>query len=144
MKLAIVNGANLNMLSYRETEHYGSLTYDDLINKIKDNLPDIFTYVDFFQSNIEGEIINYLHKITREDYDALIINPGAYAHYSYAIYDALLIFKGYKIEVHLSDIYQRDDFRKKLVTAPACNEIISGQGVNSYLLALASLVDIYS
>ena len=136
MKLAIVNGPNLNMLVYREREHYGSLSYDELIEEIKDNIPKKITVTTFFQSNSEGAIIDFLHKITKEKYDALIINPGAYAHYSYAIYDALLIFQGYKIEVHLSDIYKREEFRRNLVTAGACHNVISGLGIKSYLNAL--------
>ncbi|MDF9867207.1 3-dehydroquinate dehydratase-2 [Bacilli bacterium PM5-3] len=139
MKLAIINGPNINMLGYRETEHYGRLNYQELINEIKNKVPNRFDEINFFQSNSEGKIIDYLHEITLENYDALIINPGAYAHYSYAIYDALLIFKGYKIEVHLSDVYNRDEFRKKLVTAPACQNIISGLGIESYLKALSEL-----
>jgi 3-dehydroquinate dehydratase-2 len=144
MKLAIVNGPNLNMLGYRENEHYGSFTYDYLIKEIKDEMPKVFVDVAFFQSNHEGEIIDFLHQITKQDYDALIINPGAYAHYSYAIYDALLIFKGYKIEVHLSNVYQREEFRANLVTGVACDNIISGLGLKSYLNALEEIDNIFT
>ena len=139
MKLAIINGPNINMLGHREIEHYGQITYDELLEQINVNIPDIFDCVDYFHSNNEGELITFIQNITLEHYDALIINPGAYSHYSYAIYDALLIFAGYKIEVHLSDINNRDEFRKKLVTGQACHTIISGLGVNSYLKALKEL-----
>jgi len=143
MKLAIINGPNLNMLGYREEEHYGTITYDRLIDEIKNDIPDSFGNVSFFQSNSEGEIIGFLHEITLEKYDALIINPGAYAHYSYAIYDALLIFEGYKIEVHLSNVFEREEFRRVLVTANACDNMISGLGAKSYLNALEELENIF-
>ncbi|MGL4382278.1 MAG: type II 3-dehydroquinate dehydratase [Bacilli bacterium] len=133
MKIAIINGANLNMLGYREQDHYGSNTYDDLVNLIKEHPLAQKYELDFFQSNSEGALIDYLHHITINNYDALIINPGAYTHYSYALYDALLIFKGYKVEVHLSDISNRDDFRSQLITTKACDTMISGLKMQSYI-----------
>lgn len=135
MKIAIINGPNLNMLAYRDKEIYGDNSYEDIENTIKDNVKkeDVVT---LFQSNHEGAIIDYIHQIVFDKYDALIINPGAYAHYSYAIYDALEIFKGIKVEVHLSDISKRDEFRKVSITSKACDIMISGQQINSYIKAI--------
>ena len=135
MKIAIINGPNLNMLAYREKEIYGDYTYEDIEKIISENVHNDDQVV-YFQSNHEGAIIDFIHKITIDNYDSLIINPGAYAHYSYAIYDALLIFKGIKVEVHLSDISKRDEFRKTSITSNACEKMISGFQINSYLKAL--------
>ena len=135
MKIAIINGPNLNMLEYREKEIYGDYTYHDIEIIIRENAKSE-DEISFFQSNHEGAIIDYLHTIIIEKYDALIINPAAYSHYSYAIYDALLMFKGIKVEVHLSDINNRDEFRKVSITGKACDKIISGLQINSYLEGL--------
>ena len=134
--ILIVNGPNLNMLGKRPENIYGSFTYNDLLEKIenwslKNGIP-----VEVFQSNVEGEIINRLQK---EDYKGLIINAGAYTHYSYAIRDALEILKLPKIELHISNIYKREDFRKKSVIAPVCDGQIAGLGLDGYILALGYL-----
>lgn len=143
MKIAIINGPNLNMLGYREKEHYGSHTYDQLIELIDQEADQLeIEQIEYFQSNHEGAIIDYLHEITLDDFDGLIINPAAYSHTSIAILDALLIFKGYKIEVHLSDVLNREDFRRNLVTAQGCDEVISNDGVKVYLKALQKMVNV--
>ncbi|WP_129409635.1 type II 3-dehydroquinate dehydratase [Marinitoga lauensis] len=134
--ILIVNGPNLNMLGKRPENIYGSFTYNDLLKKIenwslKNGIP-----VEVFQSNVEGKIINRLQK---EDYKGLIINAGAYTHYSYAIRDALEILKLPKIELHISNIYKREDFRKKSVIAPVCDGQITGLGLDGYILALEYL-----
>lgn len=135
MKILIINGANLNLLGTREPEIYGTTSMESIIKSIENkyNTHDFF----YFQSNHEGAIID---RIQEEDFDALVINPGAFTHYSYAIADCLKNLKKPKIEVHISNIYQREEFRQKSVTARYTDGILSGFGVNGYLLAVESLV----
>lgn len=134
MKVLIVNGPNLNLLGTREPEIYGSTTMDDCITALRNEFQqhDIL----FYQSNIEGEIINRLQK---DDFDALVINPGAFTHYSYAIADCLKNIDKTKIEVHISNIYKREEFRQKSVTASFTDGILSGFGINGYRLAILGL-----
>lgn len=134
-KIAIVNGPNLNMLGHREPEHYTKLTYQQLIDYINENNHDFA--LEFFQSNHEGDIVDFLNKITIEDYDGLVINPAAYSHTSIAIRDALTIFNKPKVEVHLSDVTNREAFRQILMTAEACDHLISNQQEEGYIMALA-------
>lgn len=132
MKILIINGVNLNMLGIREPDIYGTTTYDGLITHIND-----FYQCDFFQSNSESKIVDKIQEVViKKNYDALIINPGAYSHYSIAILDALNILDILKVEVHLSDVLNREDFRKTLITAKGCNTVISGHGINSYIKAI--------
>lgn len=133
MKILIINGPNLNMLGKREPEIYGYKTLDDINNEIKAASPkDVF--LEFFQSNHEGDIIDRIHTT---DAQAVIINAGAYSHYSYAIYDALKCISIPKYEVHMSDIYTREEaFRHISVLTPACTDIFYGKGVNSYIEAV--------
>ena len=134
MKILIVNGPNLNLLGTREPEIYGTVSMADFLENLKEKFPeDEFL---FFQSNVEGEIINRLQE---DDYEALIINPAAYTHYSYAIADCLRNIQKPKIEVHISNIYAREEFRQKSVTAAHCNGVISGFGLDGYRLAVLSL-----
>ena len=134
MKILIVNGPNLNLLGTRELEIYGTVSMADFLENLKEKFPeDEFL---FFQSNVEGEIINRLQE---DDYEALIINPAAYTHYSYAIADCLKNIQKPKIEVHISNIYAREEFRQKSVTAAHCNGVISGFGLDGYRLAVLSL-----
>lgn len=134
MKILIINGPNLNLLGTREPEIYGTQSMENYLENLKSNFPndDIL----YYQSNTEGELINRLQE---DDYQAVIINPGAYTHYSYAIADCLKNINKPKIEVHISNIYQREEFRKKSVTAESCNGVISGFGMKGYELALLSL-----
>ena len=134
MKILIINGANLNLLGTREPEIYGNVSMQDYLAQLKQNFPD--DEILFYQSNIEGKIINRLQE---NDYDAVVINPGAYTHYSYAIADCLKNISLPKIEVHISHLYQREEFRQKSVTAPYTNGVISGLGLKGYLLAILSL-----
>jgi 3-dehydroquinate dehydratase II len=134
MKILIVNGPNLNLLGTREPEIYGTVSMADFLENLKKKFPeDEFL---FFQSNVEGEIINRLQE---DDYEALIINPAAYTHYSYAIADCLKHIQKPKIEVHISNIYAREEFRQKSVTAAHCNGVISGFELDGYRLAVLSL-----
>ena len=134
MKVLIVNGPNLNLLGTREPEIYGTVSMADFLENLKEKFPE--DEILFFQSNVEGEIINRLQE---DDYEALIINPAAYTHYSYAIADCLRNIQKPKIEVHISNIYAREEFRQKSVTAAHCNGVISGFGLDGYLLAVLSL-----
>lgn len=134
----IINGPNLNMLGIREPEIYGKQTYEDLCGYIRAEAEKMNIETDFFQSNSEGEIVTAIQK-THNVYDGIVINPGAYAHYSYAIHDAVKAVNTRTIEVHISDISKRDEFRRKSVTAPACAAMISGKGFSGYVEALEML-----
>lgn len=134
MKILIVNGPNLNLLGTREPEIYGTVSMADFLENLKKKFPE--DEILFFQSNVEGEIINRLQE---DDYEALIINPAAYTHYSYAIADCLRNIQKPKTEVHISNIYAREEFRQKSVTAAHCNGVISGFGLDGYRLAVLSL-----
>ncbi|ADQ82344.1 type II 3-dehydroquinate dehydratase [Riemerella anatipestifer] len=137
MKILIINGANLNLLGTREPEIYGNISMEEVLENLKDKFSAYG--VDYFQSNLEGEIIN---RIQNEDYDALVINPGAFTHYSYAIADALKNLKKPKVEIHISNIYKREEFRQKSVTAAYTDGILSGFGIKGYQLAVAAVVDL--
>lgn len=134
MTILIINGANLNLLGSREPDIYGKTSMEDELKSLKEKFHQ--HQIAYYQSNIEGEIIN---RIQQNDYEALLINPGAYTHYSYAIFDALRNTSVPKVEVHISNIYQREAFRQKSVTAPACDGVISGFGLKGYTLAIESL-----
>ena len=139
-KIFIINGPNLNMLGTREPDVYGRETLDDIKNFTEAQLSQRVN-LDWYQSNVEGEIVNRVQKLVSEDYDALVINPGGYAHTSVAIHDAMKILKIPIIEVHLSQVYRREDFRHTLLTAKAATAIMSGFGKQSYYLAISSLLD---
>lgn len=140
MKIMVVNGPNINLLGVREPGIYGESSYADLESYIENyaEQKEIETVV--LQSNGEGEIIDFIHHALG-NYDAIIINPGAYTHYSYAIYDALLSVGLPAIEVHISNIHKRDEFRHKSVTAPACVGQICGLGFRGYTLAMDYLTE---
>ncbi|MDL1913575.1 MAG: 3-dehydroquinate dehydratase [Bergeyella sp.] len=133
MNILIINGPNLNLLGRREPDIYGSISMENYLKKLKKDFKehDIF----FFQSNTEGELISRLQE---ENYDALVLNMGAYTHYSYAISDCLKNIDKPKIEVHISNLYKREKFRQKSLTAPYTDAIISGAGLRGYWLAIKS------
>ncbi len=139
-KILVVNGPNINILGKRELEIYGDLSYNNLVDELKSYANDKGASLDEFQSNSEGAIIDKLQELLGGAYDALIINPAAYSHYSYAIYDALKAIKIKKVEVHLTNIFARDEFRKTSITAGACDGVISGFGFDSYKLAIDYLL----
>lgn len=139
-KILVVNGPNINILGKRELEIYGDLSYNNLVDELKFYAKKKDVCLDEFQSNSEGAIIDKLQELIGGAYDALIINPAAYSHYSYAIYDALKAIKIKKVEVHLTNIFARDEFRKTSVTAGACDGVISGFGFDSYKLAIDYLL----
>lgn len=134
MKILIINGPNLNLLGTREPDIYGSETMEARLDLLKKEFAN--DEILFYQSNIEGEIINRLQE---DDFDALVINPGAFTHYSFAIADCLKNISKPKIEVHISNIYKREEFRKKSVTAEQCDAVLSGFGLKGYQLAIQSL-----
>ncbi len=135
MKLLIVNGPNLNLLGNREPSFYGNNTYKDLIANLTIYAAKQGILIDCFQSNHEGELIDCLHNAIG-NYDGIIMNPGAYTHYSYALRDAIQGISLPVVEVHISNIYKRESFRHVSVTAPACVGQISGLGTQGYFLAI--------
>jgi 3-dehydroquinate dehydratase-2 len=134
-KLLVLNGPNLNLLGEREPEVYGSMTLAELVKKLKTYAKNQGFEMRAHQSNSEGDLIDLLHK-NRKWADAIVFNPGAYTHYSYALRDAVTSIQVPTIEVHLSDIHQREEFRKISVIAPVCLKQISGLGFNSYTAAI--------
>lgn len=141
MKIMVINGPNLNLLGIREKNIYGAKDFNQVVNYIKEEGIRLGLEVECFQSNIEGEIINFIHSAYFGKYDGIVINPGAYTHYSIAIYDALKSVEIPTVEVHLSNIYKREEFRHKSVTAPACIGQISGFGEYGYTMALNALIN---
>ena len=143
MKIMVINGPNINMLGVREPEIYGNKGYSDLeeyIEKYAEKYAEEKgAEAVVLQSNGEGEIIDFIHHALGTC-DAIVINPGAYTHYSYAIYDALEAVKLPTVEVHISNIHKRDEFRHRSVTAPACIGQICGLGFMGYTLAMEYLI----
>lgn len=140
-KILIINGPNLNLLSVREPGIYGTQTLEEINENITSYAKGLDIKCDFFQSNSEGNIIDAVHSVIK-DYDGCIINAGAYTHYSYAILDAIKAVGKPFIEVHLSNVNAREDFRHTSVIAPACVGSIAGFGKNSYFLAVNAMKDI--
>ena len=139
-KILVINGPNLNMLGIREPEIYGKRTYEDLCGFIRCAAEKLGAEVQFFQSNCEGEIVTEIQK-SMNKFDGIVMNPGAYAHYSYAIHDAITSVTTPVVEVHISDISKREEFRRTSVTAPACRAMISGKGFDGYIIALEMLLN---
>ena len=136
-KILVINGPNLNLLGTREPDIYGKKTLNDIEEECKKEFKNI--KIIFTQSNSESEIIELIHNT--EEYCGIIINAGAFTHTSIAIHDALKAIKLPKVEVHISNIYNRDDFRKKSFISPVVDGIIAGFGTNVYKLAINSLVN---
>lgn len=136
MRIKLINGPNLNLLGTREKNIYGSKDFNTIIAEVLEEGKKLGHEIVAFQSNIEGEIINEIHSAYFDGFDGIIINPGAFTHYSIAIYDALKGVDIDTIEVHLSNIYKREEFRHKSVTAPACIGQISGFGEFGYKMAI--------
>ena len=138
--IAIINGPNLNLLGKREPEIYGKETFENCLKKLREQFPD--EAIEYFQSNCEGEIIDHLHKLgySTPDCKGIVINPGAYSHYSYAIADAIAAIPVKVVEVHISNIMGREDFRHQSVTAPQCQGMLTGFGLQGYAMALHYLL----
>lgn len=137
MRILIINGPNLNLLGKRERDKYGDLTLNDINEIIKDYSGKIGVELAFFQSNHEGELIDKLHNSS--EYNGVVINPGAYTHYSYAIRDAISSINIPVVEVHLTNIHGREEFRSKSVIAPVTIGQISGFGLYSYILGIQAI-----
>jgi 3-dehydroquinate dehydratase-2 len=137
MKIAIINGPNLNLLGKREPEVYGNQTFEDYYQSLQQQYPQVqFSY---FQSNVEGELINELHRVGFDHY-GILFNPGGYTHTSVAIGDAIAAIKTPVIEIHISNVHAREDFRKISHVSAKCKGTISGLGMNGYRLGLESLI----
>ena len=136
MKVIIINGPNLNLLGKREESMYGNVSFKDYFTDLKNNFPRL--ELEYYQSNIEGEIINKLHEIGFS-YDCILFNAGGYTHTSVAITDAIASITTDVIEVHMTNIYSREEFRKKSLLSVNCKSVICGFGLESYNLALESL-----
>jgi 3-dehydroquinate dehydratase-2 len=139
-RILVVNGPNLNLLGKREPEIYGTRTLDELNEKLNAMAKDLDIELVFFQSNSEGDIIDFLHK-EGFDADGLIINPGAFTHYSYALRDAIAAVGIDAVEVHMSNIYTREEFRHHSVIAPVCVGHLVGFGFYGYAMALSYFAD---
>ena len=137
MKLLFINGVNLNMTGKREKEIYGAETLDEINGYIKSKLKGVTC--EFYQSNIEGEICSELHSACGK-YDGIVLNAGAYTHYSYAIRDAIAAISVPVIEVHMSNVHAREEFRKTSVISEVCRGTVFGFGKNSYVLAAQSFL----
>jgi 3-dehydroquinate dehydratase-2 len=134
-KILVINGPNLNLLGTREKEKYGQSSLEDIRNKCEAHAKKIGLEVEFKQSNVEGEIVNFIQE-TRKKYNGIIINAGGYTHTSVAILDALLAVKKPTIELHITNIYKREDFRHKSLISKAADGIICGLGADGYIMAL--------
>ena len=139
--IIIINGPNLNLLGEREQSQYGKITFNNLENICLNESKKIGVKVHFFQSNIEGEIVTKIQN-ARKEFDGIIINAAGYTHTSVAILDALLAIKLTTIEIHITNIYNREEFRKKSLISKAATGIICGFGVNGYIMALDSMKEI--
>jgi 3-dehydroquinate dehydratase-2 len=136
MKVMIINGPNLNLLGKREEAIYGNISFDDYLKQLTCEFSNI--HIDYYQSNVEGELINRLHEVGFS-YDAILLNAGGYTHTSVALADAVLAIETPVIEVHISNIYAREEFRRKSLLSPYCKAVICGLGLASYKAALATI-----
>ncbi len=137
MKLIIINGPNLNLLGIREQSVYGSMSFEDFFVQLKNKFPKV--QLEYYQSNVEGELINKLHEVGFS-YGGIILNAGGYTHTSVAIADAVAGINTPVIEVHISNIFAREEYRHVSLIAPKCKGSISGFGLNSYILAIESFL----
>ena len=139
--IIIINGPNLNLLGEREQSQYGSITFDELKKICLEKSKDLGIKIEFFQSNIEGEIVTIIQN-AREKYDGIIINAAGFTHTSVSIRDALAIYKKPIIELHISNIYKREEFRHKSLISGVVNGIICGLGTNGYILAINAMQEL--
>ena len=140
MKIYVINGPNLNMLGIREPEHYGKVSYQELIKVIEEHAKSTDCEVTVFQSNHEGVLVDKIQEAYFQGYDAIVINPGAYTHTSIALLDAIKAVKLPTVEVHISDVDTREDFRKVSYIRGAVVKTISGHGISGYLEAIDYLI----
>lgn len=137
MRIQIINGPNLNLLGIREPEIYGHTGFMEYLDVLRKDYPDV--QLDYYQSNIEGELINKIHEVGFS-VSGIVLNAGAYTHYSIALLDAIKSIDSPVVEVHVSNVYKREEFRHNSVIAPACKGTICGFGLDSYRLAIEALV----
>jgi 3-dehydroquinate dehydratase II len=142
MKLLVINGPNINFLGIREKSIYGKEDFSYLLSMLSEKAEKEGITIDTFQSNCEGEIIDRIQQAYYEKVQGIIINPGAYTHYSYAIRDALAAMEVPKIEVHISNVHKREEFRHVSVTAPVCTGQIVGLGLHGYILAIDAIMNL--
>ena len=140
MKIQIINGPNINLLGKREPSVYGSRSFDDYLDELKKRYPEVDFYC--FQSNVEGEMINKIHEVGFE-FDGIVLNAGAYTHTSIALQDAIRAVNTPVVEVHISNVHQREEFRHKSMISCACVGVICGFGLDSYRLAVEALLARY-
>ena len=140
MKILVINGVNMNMLGHREPEKYGEMTLEQLEYDLKNFASELGITLDTYQSNIEGEIVEKIHS-SKENYDGIVLNAGAYTHTSVAIRDAICAVKAKVVEIHMTNIHAREEFRHTSLIAPVCIGQISGFGANSYKLGIRGLVN---
>jgi 3-dehydroquinate dehydratase-2 len=133
MKIQIINGPNLNLLGVREKSIYGSASFEDYLKELRARFADV--QIDYYQSNVEGELINKLHEVGFS-YNGIVINAGAYTHTSIAIADAIAAINTPVIEVHISNVYKREEFRHQSMLAANCKGVIAGFGMDSYRLGI--------
>lgn len=136
--IIIVNGPNLNLLGKREPEIYGNRSFEDYLETLKKDFTEV--QIDYYQSNVEGEIINKLHEVGFS-YDGIILNAGGYSHTSVAIHDAIAAITTPVIEVHISNIYAREEYRRHSLLSDACKGVICGLGLDGYRYALEAIID---
>ena len=137
MKIQIINGPNLNLLGVREPGIYGSESFEAFLPQLQAKYPDV--QIDYYQSNIEGELINKMQEVGFK-YDGIVLNAGAYTHTSIALHDCIRSLKSPVIEVHISNVHQREEFRHKSMISAACKGVIGGFGLDSYRLAIEALL----
>ena len=138
MKIQIINGPNLNLLGVREPSVYGNATFGDYLAQLKSKYPD--AEIEYFQSNVEGEMINKIHEVGFS-YDGIVLNAGAYTHTSVALLDAIKAVSTPVIEVHISNVHQREEFRHKSMISAGCKGVICGFGLDSYRLAVEAILN---
>lgn len=138
MKIQIVNGPNLNLLGVREQGIYGSESFESYLSKLREQYPEV--EIEYYQSNVEGELINKIQEVGFS-FDGIVLNAGAYTHTSIALHDCIRAIKCPVVEVHISNVHQREDFRHHSFISAACKGVICGFGLNSYRLAIEGLLD---
>jgi 3-dehydroquinate dehydratase II len=139
MKIQIINGPNLNLLGKRETSIYGSQSFEAFLTTLKAQFP--LATIDYYQSNVEGELVNKIHEVGFS-YDGIILNAGAYTHTSVAIHDAVAGIKTSVVEVHISNVYAREEFRHKSLITSKCAGMLTGFGMDGYVMAIHYLTSI--
>ncbi len=137
MKIQIVNGPNLNLLGVREPGIYGSDSFESYLPKLREQYPDV--EIEYYQSNVEGELINKIQEVGFS-FDGIVLNAGAYTHTSIALHDCIRAIKCPVVEVHISNVHQREDFRHHSFISAACKGVVCGFGLNSYRLAIEGLL----